>query len=663
MINILGRDNTAEGANERDALIIATALICWGGFSQAFAAPIITTQPTNQSVSLGAKVIHLVSATTVAPPLSYQWRFNGTEIAGTTQRTLTLTNLQAVDAGGYSVLVADGSGAVTSRVAQLEVDSTFRMVTTGPIVTDTGLSVGVAWGDYDNDGFVDLLVGNINSVDFLYRNRGDGSFERVLTNVIGGLGFGGGAWGDYDNDGFLDLYTITARDLGVCLFHNEGNGTLLRLTNTAVVGPIISDHTFSGSTAWGDYDNDGFLDVFVANGTFQGDLKNFLYHNEGNGRFTKVTAGSLFDTSQTSWSGVWVDYDDDGRLDLFVTNDLLNDNPQGEDNQLFHNDGPAGFTLMTSAQTKIPLHDGGHSRGCAWGDYDNDGRIDLFVAGHTNLLYHNNGDGSFQKIITGQIVTDPTTTESIGCTWVDYDNDGYLDLFVVNVSDNNFLYHNNGNGTFTRVNSGSLVNDVPTLSHIDAAWADYDNDGFMDVVIVADGGKNSLFHNNGINNGNTNHWINLRLVGTASNRQALGAKVRLKATIGGKSFWQRRDIGAFTSQEGQSDLRASFGLGDATNVDTVRIEWPSGTVQELHNLGTKQFLTVTEPARLKGGIIGGQYQLVLNGGVGFTYGVQASTNLVDWTSFTNLVATNMTMPVMSLEVGQAPERYFRAVRR
>jgi hypothetical protein len=154
----------------------------------------------------------------------------------------------------------------------------------------------------------------------------------------------------------------------------------------------------------------------------------------------------------------------------------------------------------------------------------------------------------------------------------------------------------------------------------------------------------------------------LKLVGTASNRAAIGAKVRLQATIGGKTLWQRRDIAGSGSLGSQSDLRASFGLGDATNIETVRIEWPSGTLQELHNVGTNQFLTVTEPARLKGRMIGAQYQLLLNGGVGFTYDVQASTNLVDWISLTNLVTTNMTMPAMSLDSAQVPQQYFRAVR-
>jgi hypothetical protein len=559
-----------------------------------------------------------------------------------------------LSAGGYSVVVTDSSASVTSRVATLDVDPAFTIITASPIVMDTGTSVGAAWGDYDNDGFPDLLIGNINApVDFLYRNKGDGTFERELTNVIGGFGYGGGPWADYDNDGFLDLYTTSGRDLGVHLFHNEGNGTLRRVTSA---GAIVTNHSPSGNAAWGDYDNDGFVDMFVANGTFNGDLKNFLFHNEGNGTFSKVTTGSVVNDLYDSWKGDWADYDDDGRLDLFVTSDgAFTSNGLGEDNQLYHNDGPAGFTKVTAAQMGVPPHDGGYSRGCAWGDYDNDGHLDLFVSGRTNLLYHNKGDGTFTKIITGSIVTDSTSVESVGCTWVDYDNDGYLDLFVVNVTDKNFLYHNDGHGTFTKVNSGSLVNDGATIVSISSAWADYDNDGFMDVVMVADDGKSYLFHNNG----NGNHWINLKLVGTASNRAAIGAKVRIKANIGGKTFWQRRDIAG----SGQSDLRATLGLGDATNIDTVRIEWPSGTVQEMRDVRAGQFLTVTEPARLKGYQGDGQYQMTLNGGIGFTYDLQTSTNLLDWTSLANLVTTNMSMPVISLDTTQARQKYFRAIGR
>jgi hypothetical protein len=414
-----------------------------GAVSVAFTAPRIVTQPSKQSVSLGAKVTDVVSASTIAPPLSYQWHFNNSEIAAATNATLILTNVQVADAGEYSVVVADTSGSVTSQVVRLDVDPTFTVITAGPLVTNVGNSVGVAWGDYDNDGFVDLLVGNINSpVDFLYRNKGDGTFEQVVTNIIGGFGYGAGAWGDYDNDRLLDLYTVSGRDLGVRLFHNEGNGTLLRLTNAAVIGTIITDHTDSGCVDWGDYDNDGFLDVFVANGTFTGDIKNFLYHNQGDGTFARVTTGRIVNDLQDSWVGAWADYDDDGRLDLFVSN------TQGEVNQLYHNDGAAGFTRLTAAQVGQLVNDPGTindaSHGCAWGDYDNDGYLDLFVAGTKNRLYRNKGNGTFETITNSGIIK-VGSFETEGCTWVDYDNDGYLDLFVVQVDDNNFLYHNNGN--------------------------------------------------------------------------------------------------------------------------------------------------------------------------------------------------------------------------
>jgi hypothetical protein len=660
MTNLLTRANTRVRSAQAIGPLITVFLIWWGGFREAFALPRITTQPANQSVSLGANVTTFVFAAGLAP-ISYQWRFNDAEIASAVTRTLILTNAQLINAGGYSVVVTDTSGSVTSLVAVLDVDPTFTMITTGPVVTDTApASTGAAWGDYDNDGFPDLLIGNqrerngLPAPSFLYRNKGDGTFERVLTNVIGGLMDGSGAWADYDNDGLLDFYTVSAGDAGVHLYHNEGNGTFLRLTNVAAVGPIISDHNYSGGLAWGDYDNDGFVDMMVANGEGVSNDKNFLFRNQGNGSFSEIAAGSIVNDLRESWAVAWADYDDDGRLDLFVSND------NGEDNQLFHNDGPGGFTELTAAQVGSLVHDGGDSGACAWGDYDNDGHLDLFVASTPrNLLYHNNGNGTFTRITTGGIATNAAAIESNGCAWVDYDNDGYLDLFVVNAGDNNFLYHNNGDGTFTRIFTGSLVNDGTAITSVDCAWADYDNDGFMDVVVINNiGGKSSLFHNNG----NTNHWINLKLVGTASNRAAIGAKVRLLATIGGKTFWQRRDIGGGGSLAGQADLRAGFGLGDATNIDTVRIEWPSGTVQELHNVASKQFLTVTEPARLKGSLNGGQYQLVLNGGIGFAYDLQASTNLVNWTSLTKVLTTNMTMPVITLDAAQMTQQYFRAMR-
>ena len=218
--------------------------------------------------------------------------------------------------------------------------------------------------------------------------------------------------------------------------------------------------------------------------------------------------------------------------------------------------------------------------------------------GRPNFLFQNNGDGTFTKITDGAVVTD---SYGFGCAWADYDNDGWLDLFVNRgvsggVGKDNAIYHNNGDGTFTPVTEGSLVHDGGQGKG--CAWGDYDNDGFQDLF-VANGGfvvpihnqLNFLYHNDG----NANNWLTIKLFGTASNRPAIGAKVRVLARIGGRLLWQLREVSGGGNYGSQNDLRASFGLGDAGRVDTLHIEWPSGARQEFRNVGANQFLTIIEP--------------------------------------------------------------------
>jgi hypothetical protein len=302
-----------------------------------------------------------------------------------------------------------------------------------------------------------------------------------------------------------------------------------------------------------------------------------------------------------------------------------------------------------------------NSAAVAWGDYDNDGFLDAFISINPqgkNLLYHNNGDGTF-TLVTNSVIGSEIGS-STGCAWGDYDNDGWLDLFVARTGtdsnfnivahENNWLYHNNGDGTFTKVTSGSLVNEIgPSFG---AAWGDYDNDGFVDLFVsngfIISSANNFLYHNNG----NSNNWINFRLVGTVSNRSAIGAKVRVKATISGKTFWQMREISGGSGHGSQNDLRANFGLGDATNVDLVRIEWPSGIVQTMTNIASKQFLTVVEgqspgtnnPPRFTNvaRTTAGVTDLSVSGDTGFVYLFEASTNLQNWSwlgTGTNLSGT------------------------
>ncbi|MEO8426497.1 MAG: VCBS repeat-containing protein, partial [Verrucomicrobiota bacterium] len=254
--------------------------------------------------------------------------------------------------------------------------------------------------------------------------------------------------------------------------------TFIKLTS----GNVVTDAGNSHGMAWGDYDGDGNLDLFVANA---GGLNNFLYHNNGDGTFTTITTGSIVNDGGNSTACAWGDYDNDGHLDLFVANAF-------ESNFLYHNNGDGTFTKITSGNIVTDI---GASYGCAWGDYDKDGYLDLYVASSGGtFLYHNNGDGTFSKITTGTLATD--VQNSASCAWADYDNDGWLDLFVAKgLNQTDILYHNNGDGSFTKVTTGGVV--VSATHSVGCAWGDYDNDGFLDLYVANRLQPSLLFHNNG----------------------------------------------------------------------------------------------------------------------------------------------------------------------
>ena len=438
-----------------------------------------------------------------------------------------------------------------------------------------------AWGDYDNDGNVDLFVTNYSAdtPNHLYHNNGDETFTIVTAGPIGSdlASSLAATWGDYDNDGDLDLYVANNIGYENFLYRNDG-GTFIKILND----PVVTDKSYSHGVSWVDYDNDGFLDLFVTD--YFSTKFNQLFHNNGDGTFSEANSAAPTLEASFSVSGAWGDYNNDGYVDLFVSN------TEGNNNSLYKNMGNGSFLKINTGEI---VNDGGNTVGASWGDYDNDGDLDLFVSNagnQNNNLYQNNGNETFTKITTGNIVNDGG--HSHGSAWADYDNDGDLDLFVGNDQDqNNFLYANNGDGTFT-----SITNDITQDGgqSFGAAWADYDNDGDVDLFIANHQLNENFIYKN--SRGRCQSKGCVLLVGTNSNRSAIGTKIRMKANIYGQDVWQMREISAQSGGGigGQNELKQIIGLGDATVIDSIIIDWNSGYQQILTNQIPDNCLTITE---------------------------------------------------------------------
>ena len=459
---------------------------------------------------------------------------------------------------------------------------TFTKITSSsnPIVTDQFESGGGCWVDINNDGLLDLFVANgnlSNQNNSLYINLGNGNFAKVYTGSVvtdGGSSIGG-TFGDYNEDGNQDLFVTNRNFFKNFLYTGNGDSIFTKITT----GNIVADSANSNSSHWIDIDNDGDLDLFVLN--FVGE--DYLYLNNGSPSygFTKIDTASILAGTGFSIVGAWADYNNDLKPDLFVGNGGT------ENDFIFRNDGNISFTKTT-------LTDGRATLGVSWGDYDNDGDLDLYTScflGQNNQLYNNSGAPDYQMVRVDTGIVSNDGGNSVGSCWGDVDNDGDLDLFVANDNmENSYLYINNGapNYSFTKITSGPAVNDGG--NSFGCVLGDYDNDGDLDIFVANRLNQNNFLYSN---DGNSNTWITIKCKGTASGNSAIGTKVRIKAIINGVPVWQTREVPAQTGYNSQN-LLLHFGLGDAAHIDSIKVEWTSGTVSYFAGEDVNRNITISE---------------------------------------------------------------------
>ena len=494
------------------------------------------------------------------------------------------------------------------------------------------LGSGAAFFDYDADGDPDLyfvngapLPGYVSQeipTNCLYRNNGDGTFTDVTEKAgVGDTGYGHGcAVGDYNNDGQLDLYVTnygTNR-----LYRNNGDGTFAEVAES--VG--VTEPRWSTSCAFADYDRDGNLDLYVVNyivfdinenpwcGLREKGIRaycepdNFiaqsdtLYRNNGDGTFTDVTkTAGIYNTTGKGLGVVWADYNNDGAADIYVANDST-------ENLFYRNNGDGTFEEV-GFMVGVALSENGaaeNGMGTTFGDWNNDGWFDLTVTNYaqqTNTLYHNDADGFFTDATT-TTKTAQRTYPYLGwaTAFIDYDNDGYQDLFVANghlhenlaelgqegtYGQRNLLFRNNSNGTFTEISEtlgpGMKLTDVSR----GATFADYDLDGDIDIVVTNSNTAPRLLRNDG---GNRKNWLQIRLTATNGSTDAIGARVKI--TTG--TLTQTREVRSGDGYLSQQDLTLHFGIGDSEQVDSIEVQWQTGAKQLIGSVPANQVLSLEE---------------------------------------------------------------------
>ena len=553
--------------------------------------------------------------------------------------------MMAVIFTGLSAIAQTPEVQFKDITAQSHVDFTQENSATSNKYLIETMGGGVALFDYDNDGRLDIFFTNGALLsdpmpegklpdksgkkfwNRLYHQNADGTFTDVteragLTGVQQGYYNMGAAVGDYDNDGFEDLY-VTGFG-GNILYHNNGDGTFTDVSEKAGV----KGGGWSASAGFFDYDNDGKLDIFVTrylnwtiktnrycgekppNGlrsychpdNYDG-ATNILYHNNGDGTFTDVSQKAGILNPQGKGLGVsFADYDGDGFTDIFVANDSVQC-------FLYHNNGNGAFTEI-GLLAGVGYNEDGKTfagMGIDFNDYDNDGWLDIVVTDLSNehyMLFRNEGTGTFRDVSNLSGIAGATLAFSGWSThFFDYDNDGWKDLFVaqahvmdtIQVTSPNLRYMEpplllrNNAGHFVRVIAGEVFQQ--NWAGRGAAFGDIDNDGDIDIVVSNLGQKAYMLRNDG---GNRNSWIGIQPVGTKSNRDGIGARIKVVSASGLTQYFT---VNTATGYQSASDKRVIAGLGKDSTVKLIEIRWPSGVVQKFEDVKAHQYLKAVEPTR------------------------------------------------------------------
>lgn len=568
------------------------------------------------------ETLDLIPTRTGSPYTRASYEFARTGVAAV-PGAITFVLLPAVKATDTGDEGSSRTSVVFSDVTA-DIGASFQQRTLLPFFNRYlhALGPGIAVNDYDADGDLDFYVSNgLGFPNLLFRNRGDGTVEGLDSPQSGGSlrEDGGVAFGDVDNDGDLDLYVASSQRN--TLFLNRGDGRFADVTETAGVG----DGRNARSVSFVDYDNDGLLDIFVSNYDIHSQVNfdrndnpgqgSVLYRNNGDLTFTDVAEAAGIGKTGLAFAQTFTDYDDDGDQDLVIVHDVGRF-------LLFRNDGDGRFTNVSG---DAGLTDTGSWMCAASGDYDNDGDFDLFstnvgpamamfvprypgqISNPMHALYRNEGDGTFVDVAREAGVADAGF--GWGCEFGDVDNDGWLDLYLVTNyffmgvgsqggaslygrlpdggvgGEDSFLFLNNGDGTFRNVTrAAGILNPFDARG---ATLADIDGDGFLDIFVVNERGPLQVYRNQG----NGNHWLKVRLVGTRSNRDAIGARVRIVA--GGME--QVREVSGGSSYKSQPSFELEFGLGRHRRVDLVEAVFPSGRRAIQRDVEADSVVRIVEP--------------------------------------------------------------------